>query len=309
VTGTDNAPATTLLAVPNVSEGRDDNAILHVAEAFSRSTPETRLLDIHRDPDHHRSVFTLAGAPGTLAHAVLDGAREAVARIDLREHQGAHPRIGAIDVAPIVYLRPEDQGAACAEALVVGDLLGDELELPVFLYGALADGRTRAELRRGGPTELSDRIKAGELKPDFGPDQLHPTAGAALVAARPPLVAFNVELAPGVTLEEAQQVAAAIREGGSEGLPSLRALGLWLTRRGVAQVSMNLDDHTATTLAAIVEAISNHAAPSRAEVVGLIPESALHGFPENLPLDCAGTVEQALAAAPKTAPESDPDND
>src|SRR6202035_195132 len=107
--------------------------------------------------------------------------------------------------------------------------------------GVLADGRTRAELRRGGPTELSARMEAGELRPDFGPDHLHLTAGAALVAARPPLVAFNVELAAGVTLEQARQIAAAIREGGSEGLPSLRALGVWLTQRGVAQVSMNLD--------------------------------------------------------------------
>ena len=147
------------------------------------------------DPDHHRSVFTIAGGPGSLADATLRGATEAVARIDLRDPRRGASRIGAIDVAPIIYLREQDEGAAYADALVLGDMLGDELELPVFLYGALADGRTRAELRRGGLTGLAKRIGTGELRPDFGPTRLHPTAGAVLVAARPPLVAFNVELA------------------------------------------------------------------------------------------------------------------
>ena len=163
-------------------------------------------------------MFTLAGEPGSLAQAVANGAAEAIRQVDLDAHAGIHPRVGAVDVAPIVYLDPEDRGAACAEALVLGDLLGDELELPVFLYGELAQGRTRAELRRGGPEALAQRIDAGELRPDFGPHRLHPTAGAVLVAARPPLIAFNVELAPPATLEDARAIAAAIREGGPEGL-------------------------------------------------------------------------------------------
>jgi glutamate formiminotransferase / 5-formyltetrahydrofolate cyclo-ligase len=280
----------TLLAIPNVSEGRDRAAIDAITQAF-----DARLLGIHSDTDHHRSVFTLAGEPGELANAVLSGATEVVRNIDLNEHEGIHPRVGAIDVAPIVYLDPQDRGAAAAEALVLGDLLGEELALPVFLYGELAQGRTRAELRRGGPANLARRIEAGELRPDFGPAKLHPTAGAVLVAARPPLVAFNVELAPPATLEDAKTIAARIREGGPEGLPSVRAIGLWLAARDVAQVSTNVEDHRATSLATVVEAISRHAATSQAELVGLAPRAAFEGFPVDLPVANRRLIEDALA--------------
>src|SRR5262249_54523959 len=154
--------------------------------------------------------------PGALAQIVLDGARETIARIDLDTHEGIHPRVGALDVAPIVYLHQADRGSACAEALVLGDLLAKELGLPVFMYGELAGGRARAELRRGGPQALAARIEAGELVPDFGPRRAHQTAGATLVAARPPLVAFNIELAPPATLADARAIAARIREGGPD---------------------------------------------------------------------------------------------
>ena len=279
----------TLLAIPNVSEGRDQAAIDQIADAF-----DARLLDVHSDTDHHRSVFTLAGEPGELANAVADGAAEVVRQVDLRAHEGIHPRVGAIDVAPIVYLDPADRGAACAEALVLGDLLGDELKLPVFLYGELAPDRTRAGLRRGGPAALADRIESGELRPDFGPRRLHPTAGAVLVAARPPLVAFNVELAPPATLEDARSIAARIREAGPEGLESVRAIGLWLAARDVAQVSINVEDHRATALAKVVEAIARHARPRQAELVGLAPRAAFDGFPNDLPVANRRTVEDAL---------------
>jgi glutamate formiminotransferase / 5-formyltetrahydrofolate cyclo-ligase len=282
--------ASTLLAIPNVSEGCVRATIDAIAAAF-----DARLLDVHFDPDHHRSVFTLAGAPGRLAGAVLNGAAEATRRVDLDRHVGIHPRVGAIDVAPIVYLEPDDRGAACAEALVLGDLLGQELELPVFLYGELASGRTRAELRRGGPARLAERVESGELRPDFGPRRLHPTAGAVLVAARPPLVAFNVELAPPATLEDARSIAARIREGGPEGLPSVRAIGLWLAAREVAQVSTNVEDHRATPLARVVEAIARHAKPIRAELVGLAPRAAFDGFPAEVRVANRRTVEDALA--------------
>jgi glutamate formiminotransferase len=285
-----------LLAVPNVSEGRDEEAIRRIGEAFG-GAPGVRLLDLHSDRDHQRSVFTLLGGPGTLAPALLSGAREAIARIDLARHTGAHPRIGALDIAPIVHLRQATVGAACAEALVVGDRLGEELALPVFLYGALGGGRTRAELRRGGAAELARRMAAGELTPDFGPGEPHPTAGAVLVGARPPLVAFNVELAAPASREDARRVAAAIREGGAAGFPGLRALGLWLEEPQVAQVSMNIEDPLAARLAAVVEAIAHQATPARAEVVGLAPAAALEGFPAGLPLHSAGTIEDALAAA------------
>ena len=279
----------TLLAIPNVSEGRDQAAIDAIADAF-----DARLLDVHSDTDHHRSVFTLAGEPGELAQVVANGAAEAMRQVDLDAHEGIHPRVGAIDVAPIVYLDRADRGAACAEALVLGDLLGEELELPVFLYGELAQGRTRAELRKGGPPTLAKRIDSGELKPDFGPHKLHPTAGAVLVAARPPLVAFNVELAPPATLDDARAIAAAIREGGPEGLHSVRAIGLWLGARDVAQVSTNVEDHRTTSLARVVAAIARHATPSQAELVGLAPRAAFDGFPDDLPVANRRVVEDAL---------------
>jgi glutamate formiminotransferase len=285
-----------LLAVPNVSEGRDTKAIHAIGKAF-----DADVLDVHSDPDHHRSVFTLAGAPGRLAQAVLVGAAEAVERIDLNRHHGVHPRIGAVDVAPIVFLNDEDVGAACAEALVLADLLAEKLELPVFLYGELAGGRTRAELRRGGPQALAERIDKHELRPDFGPHKLHPTAGATLVAARPPLIAFNVELEAPATLETARDIAARIRHGGLEGLTSVRALGIWLEDRATAQVSTNVEDYRATPLATLVEAIARHATPARAELVGLAPRQAFDGFPEDLPVANRRFIEDAIAERPATA--------
>jgi glutamate formiminotransferase/glutamate formiminotransferase/formiminotetrahydrofolate cyclodeaminase len=281
---------TALLAVPNVSEGRDRAVIEDIRDAFA-----VPVLDVHTDPDHHRSVFTMAGAPGALAQAVLEGAREAVARIDVSDHQGLHPRIGAIDVAPIVYLDGADRGAACAEALVLSDLLADELELPVFLYGELAAGRTRAELRRGGPLALAGRLADGELRPDFGPDRLHPTAGAVLVAARPPLVAFNVELTAPATERDAQRIAADIREGGDFGLPGVRAIGLWLEHRGVAQVSTNVEDHRRTSLAQVVRAIEQRAPISEAELVGLAPRVAFEDFPEAISVRNRRILEEVLS--------------
>jgi glutamate formiminotransferase len=287
---------TTLLAYPNVSEGRDAHAIARIGRAFGGG-----LLDVHSDPDHHRSAFTLVGEPGELARAVAAGAATAVELISIDAHDGIHPRVGAVDVAPIIFLREADRGAACAEALVLADLLAEDLGLPVFLYGILADGRSRAELRRGGPAELARRIAAGELRPDFGPPALHPTAGAVLVAARPPLVAFNVELAPPATLQDAKRIAALIREGGQEGLPGLRAIGLWLGQSGLAQVSTNVEDHRATSLAAVVQAVARHAPVAGAELVGLAPQAAFNGFPPEVPLCGYATIEDSLQHRPRTA--------
>lgn len=280
----------TLLAVPNVSEGGDPETIQSIGEAFGAP-----ILDVHSDPDHHRSVFTFAGNPGELAVATLSGAREAVRRIDLRQHIGVHPRVGAIDVAPIIYLDDADRGAACAEALVLADLLGAELQLPVFLYGVLAGGRTRAALRRGGPGALADRLADGELKPDFGPSSLHRSAGAVLVAARPPLVAFNVELEPPATEHDAQLIAAEIREGGEYGLPGVRAIGLWLEHRNVAQVSTNVEEHLRTTLAQVVEAIERRASIAEAELVGLAPRRAFEGFPDDIFVRNRRVIEDVLS--------------
>jgi glutamate formiminotransferase/glutamate formiminotransferase/formiminotetrahydrofolate cyclodeaminase len=283
----------TLLAVPNVSEGRDRAAVAAIGAAYERGG--ARLLDTHADADHHRAVHTLAAPPGALAAALLEGAREAMARIDLGADRGVHPHVGALDVAPVVFLDDARRGAAVAEALVVAQRLGEEAGLPVFLYGALAGGRTRAELRRGGRAALAERVAAGELRPDFGPARLHPTAGAVLVAARAPLVAFNVELAPPATLQDARAIAAAIREGGSEGLPGVRALGLRLDAAGgVAQVSTNVEDHRRVALADVVAAVARHAPVAGCELVGLAPALAFEGFPDDVAVRGRRTLEEAL---------------
>jgi len=281
-----------LLAVPNVSEGRDTAIIEVIGEAFGSGG--ARLLDVHTDPDHHRSVYTLAGAPGALAHALVAGASQAIARVDLTTPRGSHPHVGAIDVAPIVHLDAARRGAACAEALVVGHELG-RLGVAVLLYGALADERTRAELRRGGLERLTQRLAGGDLRPDFGPAQPHPTAGASLVAARPPLVAFNVELERPATLEQARTIAADLREGGPHGLPGVRAIGLTLrARRDVAQVSCNVEDHEAVPLAALVAAVAARTPVAGCELVGLAPQRAFAGFPDDVPVRNRRTIEQAL---------------
>jgi glutamate formiminotransferase / 5-formyltetrahydrofolate cyclo-ligase len=285
-----------LLAYPNVSEGRDQTTIAAVAAAFGDG-----LLDVHSDPDHHRSAYTLAGEPGALADAVVRGAAEAVRRIQIDTHDGIHPRVGAIDVAPIIHINNDDRGAACAEALVLADRLGAELGLPVFLYGVLAGGRSRAQLRRGGPAELARRIAAGELAPNFGPDALHPTAGAVLVGARPPLIAFNVELGPTATLDDARAIAAKIREGGEEGLPGVRAIGLWLEHLGLAQVSTNVEDHWRASPAAVVAAVARHAPVAGAELVGLAPRAAFEDFPDDVALRGYETIEDALHRRARTA--------
>ncbi|HEY3945327.1 MAG TPA: hypothetical protein VGL78_08885 [Solirubrobacteraceae bacterium] len=279
----------TLLAVPNVSAGRDPRTVAQIAQAF-----DARLLDVHSDPDHNRSVFTLAGEPGELALTVFNGARRLLELIDLSDHDGIHPRVGVIDVAPIVYLDDATRGQACAEALVLGDLLGHELGVPVFLYGSLAGGRTRTELRRGGPDQMAWRIQNGELAPDFGPKGLDPRKGAVLVAARPPLVAFNVELAPPASQREAKEIAVLIREGGPEGLRSVRALGLWLEHRGVAQVSTNIEDYRLTAPHKVIEAIARHAAVAAIELVGLAPEAALKGLSPDIPASGLRSIEDAL---------------
>jgi glutamate formiminotransferase / 5-formyltetrahydrofolate cyclo-ligase len=281
-------PPSVLMAVPNFSEGRDAATVQAISGAFSAGEL-VRLLDVHCDADHHRSVYTLAGAPGALCDALLAGAAQASARIDVMREagtptpRGEHPHVGALDVAPVVYLGESSRGAACAQALVIADRIGHELRIPVFLYGELAGGRTRAQLRAGGVAGLAQRIAAGELSPDFGPPRLHPTAGATLVGARPPLVAFNLQLAPPATVADAREIAALIREGGARGLPGVRAIGVRLGG-DVAQVSMNVERPFEVPLALVLERVRAHAPVASAELVGLAPRAAFAGFPADVPL-------------------------
>ena len=216
--------------------------------------------------------------------ALVAGARVAIERIDLTEHTGVHPRVGALDVAPIVHRTDEERGAACAEALLLGHRLGADLGLPVYLYGALAGGRARAALRRPGALD--------HLAPDYGPQTRHATAGATLVAARPPLIAFNVELAPPATLDEAKRIAALIRAGGEEGLPGVRALGLQLASTGLVQISTNVEDPARATAGTVVAAVARHAEVSGAELVGLAPAAAIADV--DVPLRNRRTLEDEL---------------
>jgi glutamate formiminotransferase len=251
-----------LEAVPNFSEGRDGAVVEALRSALSAPA---RLLDVHVDADHHRSVFTLAGEPDELLESLLAGIACARERIDLRRHEGVHPRIGAADVVPLVPIASGDMELAKATALTLAQRVADELALPVFFYGELAPGRGPSFFRRGGPAELQRRLDAGELRPDFGPGHLDERAGGVILGARRPLIAFNVNLRG--TLDVARTVAAVVRETGG-GFPGVRALGLDLPRAGVVQVSMNVEDWEAAALHEIVARIEAEAAARGAEVVG-----------------------------------------
>jgi glutamate formiminotransferase len=251
-----------LESVPNFSEGRDRATIDALAEALGS---RARLLDVHADEDHNRSVFTVVGSEDELVEALLLGIACARERIDLRRHEGAHPRIGAADVVPLVALVPEDLGRAREAALRLAERVGGELGLPTFLYGELGADRGPAFFRRGGPEELQRRIDAGELTPEFGPARLDERAGGVLVGARGPLIAFNVNLRG--SLEAAREIAGLVREHDG-GFPGVRALGLDLPRAGLVQVSMNVEDFEAAALHEIVARVEQEAAERGAEVVG-----------------------------------------
>jgi glutamate formiminotransferase len=252
-----------LEAVPNVSEGRDEAAVEELARAFSS---RVHLLDVHSDPDHHRSVFTLAGDDPLLVDSLVIGIGRARELIDLRRHEGVHPRIGATDVVPLVPVVPGDMERARRAALGLAERIADELSLPVFLYGEVGGGRTPAFFRSGGPEALQRRIDAGGLAPDFGPRRLDTSAGAVLVGARSPLVAFNVDLGTS-DLEVARAIAAVVREAGG-GFPGVRALGLALPRSGRVQVSMNVEDWERAPLHELVQRIEAEARALGVEVVG-----------------------------------------
>ena len=264
-----------LEAVPNVSEGRDERALAALRDAFAGPA---RLLDVHVDPDHHRSVYTLVGTESELVETLLTGIRRAVDVVDLDRHEGAHPRVGAADVVPIVPLRPSDEPRARATALALADRIAEELELPVFFYGGLTDdGREPAFYRRGGPDELQRRVDAGELAPDRGPGRLHPTAGAVVLGVRAPLIAFNVNLRSR-DVGVAREIAGLVRERDG-GLPGVRALGLALPSSKLVQVSMNITDWEATAVHEVVARIVAEAGARGVEVegselVGLMPAGA-----------------------------------
>ena len=263
-----------LESVPNFSEGRDSRTIDALQTAIAAHAD---LLDVHVDADHNRSVFTLVGGDDQIVDALVAATACARERIDLRRHEGAHPRIGAADVVPVVPLHPGDRDRARGAATRVAERIATELGLPAFLYGDLAPGRGPAFFRRGGPAELQRRIDAGELAPDFGPSMLDPGAGGVIVGARRPLIAFNVNLRTD-DVGVARAIASVVREKDG-GFPGVRALGLALPRAGHVQVSMNVEDYEAAALHEIVGRIEHEASAhgvevSGSELVGLMPAAA-----------------------------------
>ena len=291
-----------LLGVPNFSEGRDGGLIERVTGQFAAGT---RLLDSHSDPIHNRTVLTLAGRPRAVGESLVRGAGACLMTIDMRRHEGAHPCVGALDVCPLVWTTAADRGAARTEALGVAEAIA-AAGVPVFLYGELASAperRERAFFRAGGIERLSERMVTGEIRPDLGPPAPHPSAGTTLVTARAPLAAFNL-LLEGAGMDGAQEIAASLRESGG-GLPGVRAIAVDLGAAG-AQISTNVHDPVAVPLVAVVERVRALARAEGAyvgacEVVGLVPEAALEGFPEDVAVPgfdpALHVIERAVARA------------
>jgi glutamate formiminotransferase len=265
--------------VPNVSEGRDPRVVEAIADAV-RAVSGARLADVHADPDHNRSVFTFLGPPHAVEEAAQALAAAALARVDMREHHGIHPRIGALDVLPFVPLRDVTTGDAVAVARRVGERLGREHGVPVYFYGAAAtrpERRAVRDIRRGEYEGLAGKLADPAWCPDCGPAAFLPRCGAIAVGARDVLVAYNIWL-DSSDLAAATAIAKSVRES-SGGLPCVQALGLPLERRGLVQVSMNLLDYRRTGIARAYDAVAAEATRRgipirRAELVGLAPRAA-----------------------------------
>ena len=279
-----------LECVPNVSEGRSRETVAALGRAITQ-VPGVRLASVHIDPDHHRSVFTFLGAPEPVQAAALALARAVFAQVDMRAHQGIHPRLGALDVLPFVPLRGLGMAEATTVARAVAARLAEDHQLPVYLYGAAATAPGRRSLlavRAGQYEGLPTRLADPSWRPDYGPARFDPRLGAVLVGARDVLVAYNVWL-EGDDLAAARAIARAVRESAG-GLPALQALGARLARRGIVQVAMNLLDYRVTSLPQAFDAVRAEAARRgigvrRGELVGLAPRAAFAGrSPESVGL-------------------------
>ncbi|MGA6827228.1 glutamate formimidoyltransferase [Nitrospira sp. NS4] len=293
--------------IPNFSDGRNP-AIIQALIAAGRSVPGVWLLGHTSDPDHHRSVLTFAGRPDALCNAVFQAIRIATERIDLRRHEGVHPRIGATDVVPFVPLQDATMEDCVQLARRLGERVGRELQIPVFLYEQATNhpDRTRLEsIRRGGLPGLSARLAADRnWRPDFGPSRLHETAGAIVIGARPPLIAFNVNLNT-ADLTIAKAIAKTVRQS-SGGLPHVKAIGIPLAGRGIVQVSMNITDYRVTSMATAFLAVKTEATRTGvgiadSELIGLVPQAALDqaaaAFLRFKRFDPMSVLETKLAAA------------
>lgn len=266
--------------VPNFSEGRDKQIVEKIADAFS-AKDNVKLLDYSSDADHNRSVITVAGEPEALKEAVIEAVGIAVELINLTKHSGQHPRMGAVDVIPFIPIKNVTIDEAITLSKEVGEAIGEKYNLPVFLYEKSATQQHRenlANVRKGEFEGLKEKMLSPEWKPDFGPLQPHPTAGAVAVGARMPLVAYNVNLNTS-DLEIATAIAKKVRHIGG-GLRFCKAMGVELEDKGITQVSMNLTDYTKTSIYRAHEMVRMEAkrygvTVAGGEVIGLVPLEAL----------------------------------
>lgn len=270
--------------VPNVSEGRRRSVIDAIADAV-RKVPGVHLLDVEMDANHNRGVLTFVGKPSAVAEAAFRVAKAASELIDMNVHRGEHPRIGALDVLPFVPISSVSMEDCVRLARQTGERIATELGIPVYLYEAAAthpDRKSLPGLRKGEFEGLREEIRTNpDRAPDFGEAELHPTAGACVVGARPPLIAYNVNLRT-TDVSVAKRIAKLVREKDG-GLTAVRALGFELKNRGLVQVSMNLVNYKVTSIAKAFDAVSDHAQRVQipvvgSEIVGLVPRDSL---PEN----------------------------
>jgi len=266
--------------VPNFSEGRNLEKIEKIVQPF-RGREGVKLLDYQRDEDHNRCVVTVVGEPEPLKTAVLEAMEAAITAIDMRTHTGQHPRMGAVDVVPFIPVRGVAMPEAVALARQVAEAAAQKLNLPIFLYEESATAEHRrnlADVRKGQFEGMAEKIRQPGWKPDFGPDEIHPSAGVTAMGARMPLVAYNVNLGT-ANLEIASDIARKIRHL-SGGLRYCKAIGIDLKDRGIVQVSINMTDYTRTALYRVFELIRIEARRwgvpvVGSEIVGLVPMGAL----------------------------------
>ena len=274
-----------LECIPNFSEGRDTEKIEKIVNPF-RTTDGVKLLDYSADKDHNRLVVTTIGGPEELKKAVLKASEIAVDIIDMNKHEGEHPRMGAVDVIPFTPVKNIEMDEAVDLANEVGQELSENLNLPIYLYEEAAtspDRKNLAKIRKGEYEGFSKKIKKDKWKPDFGEANLHPTAGATVVGARMPLVAFNINLDTD-NLEIANKIAKKVRHS-SGGLRYCKAIGVELNERGIVQVSMNMTNYTKTALYQTFEMVKFEAERYGiniigSELIGLLPAQALYNVAE-----------------------------
>jgi glutamate formiminotransferase len=270
----------TIECVPNLSEGRRPEIVAEAVAALKR-TPGIRVLDVQSDKDHNRSVLTLVGDAKALGAAIPELFAVATARIDLRSHQGEHPRLGAVDVVPFIPIEGVTTAECVALAREVGQAVAERFGVPIFLYEDAASAphrRNLEDIRRGEFEGLSEKMKDPQWAPDFGPQAPHPSAGASVVGARMPLIAYNINLGTG-DLEIAKRIAKGIRHS-SGGYRFVKAMGVMLQERGIAQVSINMTDFKRTPLHRVFETVRSEAERCGvnvvgSEIVGLVPMEAL----------------------------------